>query len=210
MRPHDLHIPRDSPKSILHDGVFVVPRAAEQFTALEWQHIFGNPKPVCLEYCSGNGAWIAERAANTGENWVALEMKFARVRKIWSKKKNHQLDNLLIICGEGKVTTEKCIPEASVDTIFINFPDPWPKRKHHKYRLIQTAFAIEMARILKSGGTVTFVSDDTDYREWTKKKMTLFVLEAEESLPETYGSSYFEEMWREQGKESRLLRFRKP
>lgn len=130
--------------------------------------IFGNDNPINIEYCSGNGFWIAAKAEeNPSINWVAVEYKFSRACKIWGQLKRKGLKNLFIINGEALHATSKYIPSNSINGIYINFPDPWPKRKHIKFRLINPTFAAEMARILKPSATITFVTDDPSYSDWT-------------------------------------------
>ncbi|MCB1149714.1 MAG: tRNA (guanosine(46)-N7)-methyltransferase TrmB, partial [Chlamydiia bacterium] len=176
--------------------------------------LFGNDKPVKIEYCSGNGYWVAERAkAEPDCNWIALEKKFTRVRKIWSKGKNYALENFLVVNGEALETSKRYFPSASVSEVYVNFPDPWPKKRHAKNRLIQPQFIDEIERLLIPGGTLTLVTDDEPYSEQMIEVMcndTRF----SSHFPAPYythdwpgyGSSYFEGLWREQG---RLIRYHK-
>lgn len=207
-------------KVLLQDRILYVPHDCQpdafQFSGWESPEIFSNNLPIKIEYCSGNGAWIASKAQeDLSCNWVAIEKKFMRVKKIWSKMKNLQLNQLLIVCGEGYQATQNYFPSASVTEIFINFPDPWPKTRHFKHRLIQPPFISEMLRILKQGGQLTFVTDDPAYSEWMMKKIKEspgFVSKtAEPYLIEMpgYGSSYFEDLWREKGKEIRYHQYYK-
>ena len=84
-------------KPMLHNRVLFVPRRYSEhdkwpFPGWEDTSLFGNTNKVCVEYCSGNGAWIVDKAKqNPSINWVAVERKFDRVRKIWSKTNNMQL-----------------------------------------------------------------------------------------------------------------------
>ncbi len=197
-----------APEYSVHDGAFIFPG---------WEHpdLFGNQNPVQVEYCSGNGAWIAARAlAEPNSNWVAVERKFPRVQKIWSKIKNLNLNNLLVVCGEGHNITTRYFPSESVSSIYINFPDPWPKKRHAKHRLIQPAFVGEMRRALKPDALFTFVTDDEPYSQWT-----IEALHGDSGFnncypspyysidyPE-YGTSYFEQLWREKGKIIRYHQF---
>ncbi|NGX57846.1 MAG: tRNA (guanine-N(7)-)-methyltransferase [Chlamydiae bacterium] len=184
-----------------------------------WDHpdVFGNDQPVKIEYCSGHGHWIAHQALTDPEvNWVAVEKLFVRLRKIWSKMKNYSLNNLFSVCGEAYDITKRYIPSASVTEVYVNFPDPWPKKKHAKYRLIQPAFIEEIYRILKPEGTITLVTDDENY--------SIQMMEVLNSQPgfiscypepyfctsrEGYGNSFFEDLWREKGKGIRYLLYQK-
>lgn len=64
------------------------------------------------------------------------------------------------------------LPDASLARIYILFPDPWPKSRHHKRRLIQAETVDELARVLRSGGTLRFATDWSDYAAWTLQRMT--------------------------------------
>jgi tRNA (guanine-N7-)-methyltransferase len=64
------------------------------------------------------------------------------------------------------------MPDASLERVFILFPDPWPKARHHKRRLLQADTAAELARVLKSGGRLRFASDWADYVDWSLERLT--------------------------------------
>ena len=215
MKPEDLKSPFswENRQVLIKDRIWFVPDYYEnyqEFTFPGWDHpdLFGNDYPVKIEYCSGNGSWIAAKALENPQiNWVAVELKFERVRKIWSKIKNLKLNNLLVICGEGLLTTKNYIPHSSVEGIFVNFPDPWPKKRHAKHRIIQPDFMCEMNRILKPQGTVTLVTDDEPYsQEMIEVCCANKDFKSAFSPPyythdyANYGTSYFEELWREKGK----------
>jgi tRNA (guanine-N7-)-methyltransferase len=224
MKPEDLKSPFtwDKRYILVQDRVWYVPEQFEDFTSFSfpgWSHpqLFEQARPICLEYCSGNGAWIVAKAQAYPEyNWVAIERKFSRVRKIWSKVKNCSIANLLAVCGEGHCITQQYIPSSSVQAVYINFPDPWPKKRHAKHRLIQVSFVEEIHRILQPGGVLTMVTDDESY-----SAIIIHILQqivGFESLfanpyyvmdyPD-YGTSYFEDLWRQKGKAIRYHAFRK-
>lgn len=223
MRPADLKSPfiLKERSHLIEDRIFYVPflKTPVPFSFPGWSapDIFGNDAPVHVEYCSGNGDWIAAKALeNPHCNWVAVEKKFDRVRKIWSKMKNAALDNLFIICGEGQMATREYIADASVANAYINFPDPWPKKRHWKNRLIQQSFLVELNRVLGAQGTITFVTDDPNYSEQLIKEMhrsslytPTFPAPFYHTVLPDYGNSYFERLWRSQAKEIRYHIFRK-
>lgn len=219
MKPADLKppCPRADQRTIIHDRVWYIPRKfklSDPFTFPGWEHpdLFGNDLPVVVEYCSGNGAWIADKALkNPNINWLAVEMKYERVKKIWSKIKNLQLKNLIVVCGEAFMATSQYFPDETVSDVYINFPDPWPKRRHGKNRLIQPAFADQLCRILKEGKSLTFVTDDVPYSEWLIEVMSdhprftsVYPTPYFSTDEAEYGSSYFEQLWKSKG---RLIRY---
>ena len=177
--------------------------------------IFGKKAPVHVEYCSGNGAWIVEKALeNPGIHWVAVEKKFDRVRKICSKMHNFSLDNLFIVCGEALTFTENYLKRESVESIFVNFPDPWPKEKHAKNRLLQEPFFQEMARICCKGGEMMIVTDHAKYAQEVLEGIASSSHWKSSLEPpffstewEGYGTSYFDTLWREQGLQIHYMHF---
>lgn len=224
MKPSDLKSPFvwSQRHVVISDRIFYVPPLCENYEEFHfpgWSdpQFFGNDHPIRIEYCSGNGTWIAEKAAlNPEVNWVAVERKFERVRKIWSKIKNYHLSNLIVVCGEAKFATRRYFPSESFSEAYINFPDPWPKNRHAKNRLICPDFVGEMRRVLTHEATFTLVTDDPDY-----SCQMIQAMRCEEGfssvypspffvhdLPD-YGSSYFENLWRGKGKEIYFHRFRK-
>lgn len=64
------------------------------------------------------------------------------------------------------------LPEGCVDGLWILFPDPWPKRRHHKRKILQTSFVNQCARCLKPGGTLVFASDDAQYVAWAEEQLS--------------------------------------
>jgi len=207
---------------LIEDRVWYVPDGYDQFHSFifpGWTHTqtFSEPLPICLEYCSGNGDWIAAKAQQCPDyNWVGIEKKFDRTRRIWSKIKHFNLSNLLAVCGEGYRVTHHYLTPNSIRAVFVNFPDPWPKQRHVKHRIIQVPFIQEIYRILEPQGTLTFVTDDVDYSEYMVKIMSQFP-KFTSTFPfpyytddyPGYGTSFFEELWRQQGKSIRYHVFRK-
>lgn len=222
MKPIDIEVPFEwnDRKIMIHDRIWYLPshlKNESEFNFPGWENplLFGNDRPIVVEYCSGNGAWIAKKAQEFPQyNWVAVEKKYLRVRKIWSKIKNMGLPNLIVICGEAMTATSKYFPADSVNDIYINFPDPWPKNKHAKNRLIRSEFLKEMFRILKEKGKVTFVTDDPSYSD-----LTISTFQQSEGFKSNflepfythefpdYGTSYFEDLWRQKGKDIRYHQF---
>lgn len=224
MKPSDLKRPFrwQHRKVLLEDGILHVPdfyKDYSDFTFPGWEspEIFGNSNPVHVEYCSGNGKWILERAiANPDINWVAVEMRFDRIRKIWAKLKNHELKNLLIVCGEACLSTEHYFPSNSVAATYVNFPDPWPKDRHAKHRLIQKPFVDQVARILKPDGRMTLVTDDKAYCQQMIEEFTgCSTMESIFPVPyfvtewPDYGTSYFDELWRSKGETIHYQQYKK-
>ncbi len=196
---------------VYQQGVFFLPDFYDKHDRVllpSFGEIFGNSAPICIEYCSGNGAWILEKASQRPEcNWVAVEIRFDRARKIWKKAAKAGLKNVLVVLGEGVTFSKHYLDRASVSEIFVNFPDPWPKDRHAKHRIIQSPFVQEMARIVAASGKMTLVTDDSTYAE-QMRQVTLGSNLWNSLLPEPfythemegYGTSYFRELWESKAK----------
>jgi tRNA (guanine-N7-)-methyltransferase len=224
MPPFHLKIPYGwkAPKVMIEEGIFYVPDRCESYDAFTfpgWQDpsLFGNNLPLRIEYCSGNGAWLVEKAlAHPEINWVGVEKKFKRVKKIRAKAKKLNLKNLIVVYGEAYLATSRYFPVDTFEAAYINFPDPWPKNRHAKNRLIQPKFIDEVWRILKPAAAFTLVTDDPEY-SWRMLEEMGGHRGFRSCLPDPffitempgYGSSYFDQLWREKGKTIRYHQFEK-
>lgn len=224
MKASDLKFPYqwEERRPELKDKVLFVPShydKHQEWKFPQWEDplLFGKKGKVIIEYCSGNGSWVIQKALlSPKDHWVAIEKKFERVRKIWSKLHNQGLHNLFVVCGEALTFTRYYLPTESVDEIYINFPDPWPKLKHAKHRLIQQPFTLELCRILKKGGRALFVTDHEGYSQQMIKEMldtpglkSCFPPPYFKTEMENYGTSYFDALWRQKGKTIHYHQFEK-
>jgi tRNA (guanine-N7-)-methyltransferase len=215
MRPADLPIlfTWEERKPLLHEGMLCVPRhytEHDQFN-ISFEEIFGNDNPICVEFCSGNGEWISRAATIYPEfNWIGVEKQFKRTRKIWSKKQNLGLKNLLPVCGMAEDFCLHYLNKTLIEKSYVNFPDPWPKNSHAKNRIIQTPFIEMVANVSKPGATLTLVTDDQKYSNQMMKVVGAhprFKSVEDSILPEDYGSSYFNRLWISLGKSIRYMKF---
>lgn len=227
MKPEDLKPPfRWNERTVvLKDRVLYVPSHFDRYHEFQmptWSDpsLFDNNHPIHMEYCSGNGAWIADKAQkNPAFNWVAVERKFDRVQKIWSKLKNFNLTNLLIICGEAYTVTSHYFPDETLAQVYINFPDPWPKNRHVKHRLMRDDFLQLLNQKMIKKGVFTLVTDDINYSEESIKILNrnanfqsfypspYYSHEFVTGNSTEYGTSYFDSLWRSKGKKIRYHQY---
>jgi len=208
----DLKIPFswEERRPILMERFFYIP--AEYNYSKEDFPFFADDKPVIIEYCSGNGEWIGDRARQNPQfNWIAVEKRFDRARKIWLKTYREGIENLMVVCGEALVFTRFYAP-TNVSEIYVNFPDPWPKRRHAKHRLIQAEFLQAVLAIVRPGGQAICVTDDRDYsnemiREFEKCPEWKFLFNVNE-WP-SYGRSFFNHLWLQRGRTIHYLSYEK-
>lgn len=128
--------------------------------------IFGRTAPLILEIGSGMGETTAEIALHQPEkDFIAIEVHAPGVGSLLNRVKEHQLTNLRIISHDAKPVIQQMFANASLDGIHIFFPDPWPKARHHKRRLIQPEFISLLCARLKSDGYLHIATDWKDYAE---------------------------------------------
>lgn len=201
VKPKDFKLDNfDKEFPFLKECLLYVPKSERTF---DWEVYFPNTNPCVIEYCSGNGSWIVDKAIKEKEkNFIAVERRFDRVRKIISKCKNQGAANLLVVWGEALNFTKFYVKKETISEIFINFPDPWPKRRHEKHRLLNSEFVHELERVLETDGKITMATDDEPYVQSSMisfQQNPKFNPKFVQEIP-NYGSSFFENLWRDKGR----------
>ncbi|MFN3234982.1 MAG: tRNA (guanosine(46)-N7)-methyltransferase TrmB [Gammaproteobacteria bacterium] len=139
---------------------------------LDFQEIFGNNNPVVFEIGFGMGeAFFEVVAANPGFNFIGVEVHRPGVGAFLSNCLEAEIKNARVMVADAVEVLEEMVADSSLDKIQIFFPDPWPKRKHHKRRLVQNAFVALLAKKLKPGGILHLATDWQDYAEHMKDVM---------------------------------------
>jgi tRNA (guanine-N7-)-methyltransferase len=131
---------------------------------LEPAGLFPHSQRLEVELGSGDGTFIAQYAQwRPDRNFLAVERLLGRLRKIDRKGLRAGLANLRLVRIEASYLLEYLLPPESVHTLHVYFPDPWPKRKHRKNRLVNARFTELAAQALTPGGAVYLRTDDQDY-----------------------------------------------
>jgi tRNA (guanine-N7-)-methyltransferase len=126
--------------------------------------VFGRAAPLVLEIGSGMGETTAKIALEQpGTDFIAIEVHGPGVGSLLKRIDEAGLKNLRVIRHDALEVLEKMIPDGALAGIHLFFPDPWPKKRHHKRRLVQPAFAALAARKLAPGGTLHAATDWEDY-----------------------------------------------
>jgi len=134
--------------------------------ALDWPAVFGRTAPVVVEIGSGMGQATAEiAAANPGTDYLAIEVHAPGVGSLLKMLEEGSLTNVRVIQHDAVEVLKNMVPRESLAGIHIFFPDPWPKKRHHKRRILQPEFALLLAERLAPGGYIHFATDWQEYAE---------------------------------------------
>jgi len=156
--------------------------------------VFGNENPLVIEIGFGMGRATAEIAEhNPDRNYMGIEVHRPGIgRLLWDIDKR-KLRNLLVVEGDAVEILNKRINDSSVSAFHIFFPDPWPKKRHHKRRLVTRPFTDLLAAKLLPGGYIYMVSDWEDY-----SNQALEELSATPELSNKYRGFAEAQQWRPQ------------
>jgi len=150
-------------------------------SAIDPRQVFGRDAPLVLEIGSGMGETTAAiAAAHPDTDFIAVEVHGPGVGSLLNRIEAQQLGNLRIIRHDAVEVLEHMVADASLAGLHLFFPDPWPKKRHHKRRLVQSAWVALAARKLAPGGYLHVATDWQDYAE-----QMLAVLSAESLLENT-------------------------
>lgn len=131
---------------------------------LSLEKIFSKPQPLEVEIGAGDGSFLVAYAkAHPEINLIGLERLLGRLRKIDRKARRAGLENVRLLRMEAHYFVQYMLPPRSARAVHIYFPDPWPKRRHWKNRLINDAFTKVLHDALAPGGVVYLRTDDKPY-----------------------------------------------
>src|SRR5438046_482850 len=133
---------------------------------IDWVKLFGNANPVEIEIGMGKGTFITEQAkARPDVNFLGIEWARWFWRYASDRLRRNGCSNARTVRAEASYFLHEFVPPDSVSVLHVYFPDPWPKARHHKRRLIQPKFVPLMTRVLGPGGRVQIVTDHKGYFE---------------------------------------------
>jgi tRNA (guanine-N7-)-methyltransferase len=149
--------PPPPPGSLIHRLSGIIDR-------LDLPNLFPQPQPLEVELGSGDGSFLVDRAVRHPEiNLIGVERLLGRLRKIDRKGRRAGAANLRCVRIEASYFLEYLLPLHSARAIHVYFPDPWPKRKHLRRRLINEHFVLTARQALAPGGVVWLRTDDPGY-----------------------------------------------
>lgn len=178
-----------------------------------------------LFQCEGREVWL-EIGFGYGEHLVGLAQKYPDitfigcepfvngVATILKQIQETKVENIRILHGDARLLIEK-LPENSIGRVFILFPDPWPKSKHHKKRIITNETLKAISRVMKPGASLDIATDHVDYGEWIDEHLTACEgfqpneIFGVSSVPEDWVETRYQMKARAQGRGARFFNYLK-
>ncbi|MFA5985368.1 MAG: tRNA (guanosine(46)-N7)-methyltransferase TrmB [Methylococcaceae bacterium] len=150
----------------------------EPDNSVNFTEVFGREAPLCLEIGFGNGESLANMAAaNPDIDYIGIEVHRPGVGHLMLQLSALQLTNVRIYCYDAIEVLERHIPDQCLAALYLFFPDPWPKKKHFKRRIVRPEFVRLVAKKLKTGA---YIHAATDWQPYAQSM--LGVLSAEAAL----------------------------
>lgn len=147
--------------------------------------LFAQPQPLEVELGCGDASFLANYAArNQQTNFIGVERLLGRIKKLERKGRRAGLVNLRGVRIESAYFLQYLLPPHAAAALHIYFPDPWPKKKHRRHRLINEGFLLLARNALRPGGVVYLRTDDADY---FSQMTEVFAASTEFKMTETPG-----------------------
>lgn len=183
---------------------------------LDFQKVFGNKNPVHIEIGSGRGEFLIKSALKYPKiNFIGVDLKEKRIKTILRKLFKENLLNVRVAKIYLDNETINFIPTNSIDTIYLQHPDPWPKKKHFHRRIINQIFIDIIYNLLKNGGLVDIATDHEQYATWIIEHFmkredftSVYKKGFTREQPVGHIETYFEKIKREEGFEPYFMKYR--
>ena len=175
---------------------------------LDLDKIFGRKAPLHIDLGCGEGSFLCALARRIpNRNFLGIERLLNRIRT--SARKAATLDNVRLLRMESSYAVRYLLPAESVETFYLLFPDPWPKRRHHQRRIVTPDFLNSIQVALQKNGSIHIATDDIDYfgkiKEIAESNPGFAIGNADVDLPQ----SKFGRTFREKGAPIQWLELRK-
>jgi len=137
---------------------------SDYYIPLDLPEVFENNNELVLEIGFGDGDFLIEMAERHPEkNFLGLEIKTKRFKIAVKKAQMEKNGNIRFLHMNANIAVEELFFEDVFSLVYINFPDPWPKDRHHKHRIVNSEFLWALSKIMKKDGVLEIASDHKDY-----------------------------------------------
>ncbi|HYC58225.1 MAG TPA: tRNA (guanosine(46)-N7)-methyltransferase TrmB [Thermoanaerobaculia bacterium] len=180
------------------------------FPLLHMETLFGNTYPVILEIGSGKGRFLLSTAMERPDvNLIGIEKSLHYHRVIRDRFLKRDLRNVRLINYDAFVVLQKMIPDASLAEVHIYFPDPWPRKRERKRRIIRAEALAEIRRVLVDGGMGIYVTDHEEYFDSAAPLVEAAFPRSERRIPgpDDPPRTNYEAKYREEGRPIFEIRF---
>lgn len=176
-------------------------RVEDYNSFVDWKNLFNSENKLIVEVGCGNGHFLNTTAkSDKNNNYIGIDIKYKRLVRCREKQIKYNIENIKWIWGEALLSVKNLFPDNSITVILMPFPDPWPKRKHHKKRLFQKNFIdIFHAKLIKDG-IFAFM---TDYEEYYQESYKLIknddrfeILSTDKIMDYDLTASLFGDRWK--------------
>lgn len=134
----------------------------------------GEARPMDLEIGSGKGTFLAQQAVlEPGVDFLGIEWAKAFWRHAADRARRRAFSNVRLLWADATVFVRNYVGDETLRNVHIYFPDPWPKKRHHKRRSVQAPFLRELHRVLRPGGEIRLATDHLDYFAWMEEHAAL-------------------------------------
>ena len=152
-----------------------------------------------VEIGFGSGEYLLRRASEYPDRlFIGIEKKSGLITEVAKKVERHNLDNIRLLDSCASNVFTHLLPACSLSRAYALFPDPWPKKRHIKYRLFSTQYLRLLNNRLISSGEALIVTDSEDYCNWVLKQLPGTGFEVESSTIPPQFDTRFERKWLEQ------------
>ncbi|MGB7291740.1 MAG: tRNA (guanosine(46)-N7)-methyltransferase TrmB [Thermodesulfobacteriota bacterium] len=133
---------------------------------LEMQDVLKNTNELALEIGFGEGDFLIQMAKQRPDlNYIGIEIKRGRFKKAVNNLLKQEINNVKLLHIDATIALDEVFKPSTFIEVYINFPDPWPKDRHKKHRIINDFFLDKLSTIMKPGGLLEIASDHRDYIE---------------------------------------------
>ncbi len=163
---------------------------AEMDWPIDWEGVFGRSGDLAVEIGFGNGDFLIGLAQQHPDRlFVGIERAWGSVTRLFNRLHEGGIDQVRVMEMDAAFAIAHLFGPQSLSAVYINFPDPWHKERHHRRRLIQPGFVQTLAERLKPGGRVLIATDQVEYAAWITE-----VLEGQSFLMSEYQTTYVHDM----------------
>lgn len=147
-------------------------RSTDLHWPVNWDEVFGQHGPILLEIGFGNGRFLANLADDCPEaNIIGVEISSPSIRKTQYLIEESKNKNVRIVRATAQSALWLLFETGTIQEVYINFPDPWPKAKHHKRRVINKQFLHLLATRMAEGAHLDIATDHRDYSAWISERL---------------------------------------